>query len=1146
MAESQFHLLKTRRFLPLFLTQFLGAFNDNLFKNALVILITYVAAEKAGYNPQILVTLAAGIFILPFFLFSATAGQLADRYDKARLIRIIKAIEIVLMAGASIAFFLENVWLLMTLLFLMGAQSSFFGPLKYGILPDHLRQDELIGGNGIIEAGTFVSILTGTILGGLLILADGGLAWVSTFVISVALIGWLASLKIPPTEAADPNLKVEKNFFRQTLLMMKESRQNEDIFLSIMGISWFWLIGATFLSQFPNYAKATLGGDEQVVTLFLTLFSIGIGVGSLFCNKLLKGQINATYVPLGALGMTVFMVDLFFASQADFPKPVDGQFIGAIQFLVYPGAWRILFDLSMISACGGVYIVPLYAILQSRSEVTHRSRTIAANNIMNALFMVAAAIGTIVMLKLGFSVPQVFLVVAVMNALVAIYICRLLPHALVQSILRSLLQLFYRVEVRGLEHYEKAGERAVLISNHLSFLDALLIAAWLPEKLTFAINTHIARAWWVKPFLALAETLPLDPTNPLATRRLIDKVKQGQRLVIFPEGRLTVTGSLMKVYEGPGMIADKAGARLIPVRLDGAQFTPFTRLRGKVRVRWFPKITVTFLEPVDFKLPEGMKGRKRRRRAGEQLYTLMTEMLFESGPYRQTIYQSLLDAASTHGGQHTIAEDQDFKPLSYFQLLVRASVLGGVFAHNSRPGEKVGLLLPNSLGLLISFFGLHAYGRVPAMLNFSTGARNVALACKTACLNTVYTSRKFIELGKLEAMVEAIQKENVKLVYLEDVAPTVSIAQKLKGLLTALFPETVYRRRVKTRRSEDAAVVLFTSGSEGTPKGVVLSHQNILANRLQVGALLDFGPTDVMLNVLPMFHSFGLTVGTLLPILSGIRTFLYPTPLHYRIIPEVGYNINATIMLGTDTFLSGYARFANPYDFYNMRYVFAGAEKLKDETRRVWQEKFGIRILEGYGATETAPVLALNTPMHHKPGTVGRLVPGMRHRLESIPGIDEGGRLWVSGPNVMSGYLRAENPGILEAPEGEWYDTGDIVTLDDEGYITIKGRAKRFAKVGGEMVSLTAVESMLAALWPEAHHAVVTVPDPKKGEQLVLVTDFQDATRDAVIRHAQENGIGEINLPKTIRIVNQLPVLGTGKTDYVSIQSMVNSARENA
>ncbi len=1124
----------------MFLTQFLGAFNDNLFKNALVILITYQAAEKAGYNPQILVTAAAGIFILPFFLFSATAGQLADRYDKASLIQKIKLVEIFLMIGASIGFIWGNIWFLLTILFLMGTQSSFFGPLKYAILPDHLEDGELIGGNALIEAGTFISILTGTILGALLIRADGGVTWVSSFIITVALAGWAASLKIPSTTPAVPELPIEPNIFKQTWVMMKESHRKQDIFLSIMGISWFWLIGATFLSQFPNYAKFIIGGNEQVVTLFLTLFSVGIGVGSLFCNRLLKGQVTATFAPIGALGMTLFMVDLYFASQAEFIRPPTG-FIGASEFLSTLPAWRILFDLFAISACGGIYIVPLYAILQARSEVTHRARTIAANNIMNALFMVVAAIATVIMLARGFSVPQVFLVAAIMNAFVAIYICKLLPLAFVQSLARSVLFFLYRVEVKGLNHYEEAGDRRIIIANHLSFLDVLLIAAWIPDKLTFAIDTHIAKIWWIKPFLSLAETLPLGPTNPLATRTLIDRVKKGHRLVIFPEGRLTVTGSLMKVYEGPGMIADKSDANLVPVRLEGAQFTPFTRLRGKVRVRWFPRITVTFLPPVKIHLPKEIKGRKRRRLAGEHLYTLMTDMLFQSGPYRQTLYQALLDAKNLQGGSHTVVEDREFEPLTYFQLLVRSSVLGKVFANNSKPGEHVGLLLPNSLGLLISFFGLQAYGRVPAMLNFSTGARNVAIACKTACIKTVYTSRQFIEMGKLEAMVVAIEKEGVTLCYLEDLKPTISNWQKLSGFFNAIFAETFYQKRVKERNPDDPAVVLFTSGSEGTPKGVVLSHANILANRLQVGAILDFGPTDVMLNVLPMFHSFGLTVGTLLPILSGIRTFLYPTPLHYRIIPEVGYNINATILLGTDTFLSGYAKFANPYDFFNLRYVFAGAEKLKEETRQTWQTKFGIRILEGYGATETAPVLALNTPMHHSPGSVGRLVPGMQHRIEHVTGIDEGGKLWVSGPNVMSGYLRAENPGVLEPPEEKWYDTGDIVTLDDNGFITIKGRAKRFAKVGGEMVSLTAVETFVADLWPGAQHAVVSLPDPKKGEQLVLVTDFQEASRDEIQKYVREQGIGEINLPKTIKVVDAVPVLGTGKTDYVSIKALVEN-----
>ena len=342
-----------------------------------------------------------------------------------------------------------------------------------------------------------------------------------------------------------------------------------------------------------------------------------------------------------------------------------------------------------------------------------------------------------------------------------------------------------------------------------------------------------------------------------------------------------------------------------------------------------------------------------------------------------------------------------------------------------------------------------------------------------------------------------------------------------------------------TQTPDDPAVVLFTSGSEGVPKGVVLSHKNIQSNRYQLASRVDFGPTDIVFNALPIFHSFGLTGGTLLPLLSGIRTFFYPSPLHYRIVPELIYEANATIMFGTDTFLSGYARFANSYDFYSIRYVFAGAEKLKEETRKLWSEKYGVRIFEGYGATETSPVLSTNTPMHNKPGTVGRLLPGIQYKLEDVPGIEDGGKLIVSGPNIMKGYLLADNPGVLVAPENCIYDTDDIVDFDEEGYVTIKGRAKRFAKIVGEMISLTAVETYLAELWPDQQHAVVSIPDSKKGEALVLVTDYTNAKREDISAYTKEHGIGEFSVPKNIKIVDAIPLLGTGKTDYVGVKDLV-------
>lgn len=712
---------------------------------------------------------------------------------------------------------------------------------------------------------------------------------------------------------------------------------------------------------------------------------------------------------------------------------------------------------------------------------------------------------------------------------------------MLRSFLRFVMTLCFRVKVEGVQNYEAAGNKALIIANHLSFLDAALIATFLPEKVIFAINTHVAQKWWMQPFLPLVKAFPLDPTNPMATKSLIDLVAKGNKCAIFPEGRITVTGSLMKVYEGPGMIADKSGAMVLPIRIDGAQYTPFSRLRGKVRLRWFPKITLTILPPRHMQLPDELKGRKRRAAAGLHLYDVMKEMLFETSDTQKTLFQSLLDARAIHGGSHKIVDDVQRQPLSLDALILRSIILGGAIARRCAKGENVGVLLPNMVATITTFFGLQAYGRVPAMLNFSMGSLSVLSACRTAAIKTVLTSHKFIATAKLEETANALTEAGVELIYLEDMAKQFSLLDKLQGFFFTSCSACFLRMHPQPKPGE-AAVILFTSGSEGTPKGVVLSHLNLQSNRFQLSACVDFGPSDVVFNALPVFHSFGLTGGTIMPILSGIKTFFYPSPLHYRVIPELIYDINATIFFGTDTFLSGYARYANPYDFYSIRYVFAGAEKLKEETRKVWAEKYGVRVFEGYGATETSPVLSTNTPMHSRHGTVGRMMPGIEWQLEAVPGIEEGGRLMVKGANIMKGYFMSDNPGELKPPAEGWYDTGDIVSIDSEGYISIKGRAKRFAKIGGEMVSLTAVETYLQELWPDYQHAVIAVPDPKKGEQLILITTFMRAHREDILEYHRDHGISELSLPRTILTRESLPILGTGKVDYISLKQWVEEA----
>ena len=417
------------------------------------------------------------------------------------------------------------------------------------------------------------------------------------------------------------------------------------------------------------------------------------------------------------------------------------------------------------------------------------------------------------------------------------------------------------------------------------------------------------------------------------------------------------------------------------------------------------------------------------------------------------------------------------------------------------------------------------------MINFTAGAANILAACKAAELTTILTSRTFVEKGKLTNLV-AILQQTLNIVYLEDIRARITVGDKIRGLLNAEKP-------LVERKPDDWAAILFTSGSEGVPKGVVLSHRNMLTNAAQAAARIDFGREDKVFNVLPMFHSFGLTVGTMLPLVSGVPIYLYPSPLHYRTVAELIYAVNATIMFGTDTFLSGYARVAHAYDFRSLRYILAGAEPVKEATRRTYMEKFGLRILEGYGVTETAPVLALNTPMFNKFGTVGRILPGMEARLEKVEGVEEGGRLLVSGPNVMLGYLRADNPGVLERPENGWHDTGDIVTIDAQGFVTIKGRAKRFAKVGGEMISFAAVETLAAELWPDALSAVAAVPDPRRGERLILVTQQKDATRAQFQAFARSKQASDLMVPSDVWVLDRLPVLGSGKVDNMAVNKLV-------
>jgi acyl-[acyl-carrier-protein]-phospholipid O-acyltransferase / long-chain-fatty-acid--[acyl-carrier-protein] ligase len=1128
VSATDVSLLVKRRFGPMFVVQFLGAFNDNLLKFALLFLANFSIYKAQPDKAELLAVISTGLFILPYFLFSALAGQIADRIDKARLVRWIKAAEIGIMSIGLAGFWFESIPTLLFSLFLMGLHSTMFGPVKYSILPQHLSRDEIMGGTGLIEGGTFLAILGGQLLAGVIPAWEAGLA-----AMGIATVGFLFSLLVPSAPPTRSGQAIDYNIFRGTWQILRTAHSGRGVWLAILGISWFFTAGAVLVSMFAPLVSGTLGARQEVVSLFLIVFSVTIAIGSVAVNRLLKGEVSARYVPISALVMSLGLIDLWLSTSGFSIGIADAS---ARAFVAAPGAWRILVDLVVVAFAGGMFIVPLYAILQVRALPEERSQVIAANNIINAGVTVAVVLLITVLLGMGLTTSGVIGLLGFLTLIVALISIWLLPETLFKAVVRIILRVIYRAEVIGIENMPKPGERAVVVVNHLSYLDGLLLGAFLPGKPTFAINTHIAKSVWVQPFLKLFDAFPVDPTNPMAARAMVNAVREGRTLVIFPEGRITVTGALMKVFDGPGMVADKSEAPIIPVRLDGPQYTMFSKLKGKVRQRWFPKITLTVLPPRRFAIEGEMSARERRAVAGRRLYDEMSLMIFDTSHTEQTLFSALCEARYLHGGKALVVEDVKREPLSYDRMLLASSLLGKRLARITTAGENVGLLLPNVTGVVVAFFGLQSQGRVPAMLNFTAGQANLLSACLTAEIRTVVTAHAFVDQAKLGDVIAALEADGRRVVYLEDVAAQIGTGAKLWAALTK---RRIAPRHAKLRISPEApAVILFTSGSEGTPKGVVLTYRNLLSNLAQLGARIDFNSSDIVLNALPVFHSFGLTGGTLLPLLNGIRTVFYPSPLHYRIVPALAYDANATILFGTDTFLSGYARMAHSYDFYSLRYIFAGAEKVRDETRRTYAEKFGLRIMEGYGATEAAPVIAVNTPMHYRAGSVGRLLPGIEARLDDVPGIEEGGRLFIRGPNVMAGYLLASAPGKLQPPEGGWHDTGDIVTIDEPGFVTIRGRAKRFAKIGGEMVSLPAVEGYAAKVWPGAEHAVVTRPDPKKGEQLVLFTTAKDAGAKALQEWGRANGVTELMLPREIRPLDALPVLGTGKLDYVTMGEM--------
>ena len=707
------------------------------------------------------------------------------------------------------------------------------------------------------------------------------------------------------------------------------------------------------------------------------------------------------------------------------------------------------------------------------------------------------------------------------------------------SMLRFISRILFRVEVRGLENIP-AEDGILIVANHESFLDGLLLGLFIPKKATFVVHTTVLKNWWFRQFLRLTPHLAVDPASPYAMKKVIKLLDAGKNVVIFPEGRITITGSLMKVYDGPGFVAAKTNATILPVRIDGAAESYFGRLSSHHPRKLHPRVTLTIMPTTSVVMPKPSHhsfptAKQRRRIAGEGMRSVMQKMLFQAQKNR-TLFEAFLDSVDKFGGNYKLIEDLNETEETYQDLLKKSLALGKIATKVSAPNEAVAVLMPNITNTLALILGMSAFNRIPAMLNYTAGTAGMQNACIAANIKTVITSRKFLEAANLESVVANFQ--NLNIVYLEDLRAQFGMLDRAWLMGYALhYP----RSAMETNKHDQPAVVLFTSGSEGKPKGVVHSHKSILANVAQISAVLDLNPTDKMMMVLPVFHSFGFT-GTLIALLNGIKIHVFPSPLQYKVIPELIYDRGCTVFFATSTFLANYAKFAHPFDFYKLRIVVAGAEKLNEEVRKTYSEKFGIRILEGYGTTECAPVISANTPIANLSGSVGQFVPGLEHKLEAVLGIDNGGLLHVKGENVMMGYYLYDAPGVLNPPQTEyglgWYNTGDIVEVDAQGFVHIKGRVKRFAKVAGEMVSLEVVEQIANTAATEHQHAASSIIDAQRGECIILFTTDKQLKREDLQIVAKNLGLPELAVARKIICIEAIPLLGTGKTDYVTLKQM--------
>lgn len=1119
-------LIRRRGVKPYLATQFLGALNDNVFRMALS-LMAMGAALARGETGGVL-GLVGAVFILPFVLFSGWAGWLADRVGKRTVLVSVKVLEVGVMGLGVLAFLSGRLEALLAVLFLMAFQSTLFSPAKYGILPEMLPARDLSRANGLLEMSTFLAIVLGTSLGGLIYGSlSGELVWIAMVLVAIALAGVLASLGIPRVPAAAPRTPFPRNPWGEIVRGGRRILADRTLALAVAGTTWFWLAGALVQMDLILLGKESLRLDDGWVGLLGTALAVGIGAGSLLAGAVSGNRIETGLVPLGALGMAVGSMAV---------APASGSFAATA------------LALAALGFAGGFFVVPLNALLQHRADPRRKGQILATANVVQTGGVLAAS-GLFALMSgaLGMSAEAILVLLGAATLVLTILAVALTPEPLLRLVLRAAVRTVYRVRLIGTEHLPASGP-ALLVANHLSYVDGLLLGASVPRPVSFFAYASLFDAPVLGRVLRRLGAIPVASGHPRQVAEAIARARgeldRGRVVGLFAEGAISRTGNLLPFRRGLERIVDGLEVPVIPVHLGRVWGSVFSFERG----RFFWKRPRRVPYPVTVTLGRPLPATARAEEVRAAVQELGSDAAHERRRPGDLLHRRFLRTARR-------------RPLALAMTDVsgrRIRFAGAVAASlclarrlGRLQGERLGLMLPASPGGALANAAALLAGKVPVNLNFTSGEASWTSAMKQCGICRVVTSRLFLEKAGLEAPRGAV--------FLEDLAGGIGAVEKALAAAALILPvRTIERMCRKVKAGEPAtthspATIVFSSGSTGEPKGVSLSHHAILSNLEGIGQVLRIGRQDRILASLPLFHSLGFTGTVWLPLVRGFAAIYHPNPMDGRTIGRLVRRHRATVLIATPTFCRAYTRTCTRKQLSSLRRVIVGAEKLHESTAAAFRERFGLELLEGYGCTELAPVVAVNVPdvrqaglrqVGTKPGTVGHPLPDVTVRIvdpetgRTLPPGEEG-LVLVKGPNVMLGYWGRPEETRAAFRDG-WYVTGDMGRLDSDGFLTITDRLSRFGKIGGEMVPLGRVEEAVSKAIGEGDCAAAAVPDTRKGERLVVLYAGTELPPRTLWRRLRSSGLPKLWLPRRESLVpvEAIPTLGTGKVDLRRVRAL--------